>query len=96
MMKEQLNISHEVLHLVPLLGPLHVSLNTHETCLLIFHPFFNALYKDVFQKKVILQQSQNLGGLIYFSIFHMQDGYLFVLLYCQNLKIQKISAFVLS
>ena len=50
-MGEQTNIPHEILHFVPLLGPLHVSLNTRETCLLTFHPFFNALYKDVFQKK---------------------------------------------
>jgi len=48
---EQTNISHKILHFIPLLELLHVLLNTRETCLLIFHPFFNVLYKDIFQKK---------------------------------------------
>jgi hypothetical protein len=30
---------------------LHVSLNTRESCFLVFHPFFNELYKEVFGKK---------------------------------------------
>ncbi len=37
-------IPEYILHMVPILGPLHVSLNTRETCFLLFHPFFNQLY----------------------------------------------------
>ena len=44
-------IPEYILHMVPILGPLHVSLNTQETCFLLFHPFFNQLYKEVFGKK---------------------------------------------
>ena len=32
-----------ILHLVSILRPLNVSLNTRETCFLLFHPFFNQL-----------------------------------------------------
>lgn len=52
----QSQVSDNILHLVPILGPLHVSLNTRETCFLLFHPFFNQLYKEVFTKK------RNLAG----------------------------------
>ncbi len=43
-------VSEYILFMVPILGSLHVSLNTWETCFLLFHPFFNQLYK-VFGKK---------------------------------------------
>ncbi|RHZ86530.1 hypothetical protein Glove_50g9 [Diversispora epigaea] len=49
--RNQCSIPKEVLSLVPILGPLHVSLNTRESCFLTFHPFFNELYKEVFGKK---------------------------------------------
>ena len=45
------NISEKILHLVPLLGPLHVSLNTRETTMKIYHQFFNIFYKEIFKKK---------------------------------------------
>ena len=48
---DSINISNNILHLVPMLGPLHVSLNTRETIVKIYHPFFNLLYKETFQKK---------------------------------------------
>src|SRR5438132_10290598 len=38
------SIPNEITNMVPFLGPLHVSLNTRETCFLKFHPFFNQLY----------------------------------------------------
>src|SRR6185369_5722890 len=44
------NISEKILHLVPLLGPLHVSLNTRETTMKIYHQFFNIFY-EIFKKK---------------------------------------------
>ena len=48
---DQCPIPIEILSLIPLLGPLHVSLNTSKSCFLIFHPSFNELYKEVFGKK---------------------------------------------
>ena len=50
-LKNSLSIPSMVTHLVPFLGPLHVSLNTRESCFLVFWGFFNELYKAVFQKK---------------------------------------------
>jgi hypothetical protein len=45
------NIPEKILHLVPLLGPLHVSLNTRETTVKMYYQFFNMFYKEVFKKK---------------------------------------------
>ena len=45
------SIPNMIMHLVPFLGALHVSLNTRESCFLVFWSFFNELYKAVFQKK---------------------------------------------
>lgn len=55
------SIPSMVTHLIPFLGPLHVSLNTRESCFLVFWGFFNELYKAVFQKKRNLQQNPHLG-----------------------------------
>jgi hypothetical protein len=33
------SIPNEITHLVPFLGPLHVSLNTRESVFITFHPF---------------------------------------------------------
>ena len=89
-MGEQTNILYKILHFIPLLRPIHVLLNTCKTCLLTFHPFFNALYKDVFQKKRDLVAKPNLGKLIYFYILLILDGYLYILIFFQNLIIQRI------
>ncbi|CAG8676030.1 30007_t:CDS:2 [Racocetra persica] len=40
-----------VVSFVPLLGPLHVSLNTREHTMKIYYPFFEKLFHDVFGKK---------------------------------------------
>ncbi|CAG8843839.1 36822_t:CDS:1, partial [Racocetra persica] len=48
---EELPIPKEIIHLVPFLGPLHVSLNTRESIIIAFHSFFDQLYKTVFKKK---------------------------------------------
>ncbi|GET64460.1 hypothetical protein GLOIN_2v1830060 [Rhizophagus irregularis DAOM 181602=DAOM 197198] len=45
------SIPKEIMHLVPFLGPLHVSLNTRESVMIIFHSFFDYMYKIVFNKK---------------------------------------------
>jgi len=33
---------------IPIMGPLHVSLNSRETVVLLFHKFFNSAYKHIF------------------------------------------------
>ena len=48
-----IDIPNQILHLVPFLGPLHVSLNTRESTIKMYHPFFNLLYKNIFKKKKI-------------------------------------------
>ncbi|CAJ0756082.1 6414_t:CDS:2, partial [Entrophospora sp. SA101] len=35
----------------PFLGPLHVSLNTRESTIKLYHPFFNLLYKKILRKQ---------------------------------------------
>ena len=57
----QCSIPKEVLSLVPILGPLHVLLNTRESCFLTFHPFFNELYKEVFRKKKFSSKTKTLA-----------------------------------
>jgi hypothetical protein len=49
------NIPEKILNLVPLLGPLHVSLNTRETTMKMYYQFFNIFYKEIFKRKKILQ-----------------------------------------
>eukprot|EP00794_Sanderia_malayensis_P020710 gene20710-22742_t len=41
-------------HIIPFLGPLHISLNSRETVFLKFHPVFNELYSFLFGQKAIL------------------------------------------
>ncbi|RIB08028.1 hypothetical protein C2G38_2212727 [Gigaspora rosea] len=48
------NIPKEINQFVPLLGPLYISLNIQETCIIKFYPFFNELYKDIFNKKNLI------------------------------------------
>ena len=47
---DDIDIPNQILHLVPFLGPLHVSLNTRESTIKIYHQFFNLLYKKIFKK----------------------------------------------
>ena len=44
----------EMQHVVPFIGPLHVSLNGRENPVLIFTPFVKKLYKAMFGEKRIL------------------------------------------
>jgi len=44
----QTEISECVNSFIPIMGPLHVSLNSHETVVLLFHDFFNSAYKYIF------------------------------------------------
>ena len=47
-------VQPEVISFVPLLGPLHVSLNTREHTMKIYYLFFKKLFHDVFGKRKIL------------------------------------------
>ena len=44
-------LSTLLLHIVPMIGPLHVSLNSHETVFLLNYAFFNKLNCEVYLKK---------------------------------------------
>ncbi|UZO22821.1 uncharacterized protein OCT59_015170 [Rhizophagus irregularis] len=43
--------SNNITHLIPFLGPLHVSLNSRESVFLVFWSFFNQLYLTIFDAK---------------------------------------------
>ena len=45
------NLSPLLLHIIPMIGPLHVSLNSRETVVKLNHAFFNKLYCEVYGKK---------------------------------------------
>jgi hypothetical protein len=45
------SISNKITHLIPFLGPLHVSLNSRESVFLVFWSFFNQLYLTIFGAK---------------------------------------------
>ncbi|CAB5293004.1 unnamed protein product [Rhizophagus irregularis] len=45
------SIPREITHLLPFLGPLHLSLNTRESVFLVFWGFFDLIYRRVFGMK---------------------------------------------
>jgi hypothetical protein len=45
------SISNNITHLIPFLGPLHLSLNSCESIFLVFWSFFNQLYLTIFGAK---------------------------------------------
>ena len=49
-------ISQQILSLIPMIGPLHISLNSKETLFQTYHFFFEMLYHDLFGDKKILSQ----------------------------------------
>ena len=49
-------ISEQILSLIPMIGPLHVSLNSRETLFQTYHFFFDKLYHYLFGEKKILSQ----------------------------------------
>src|SRR5437016_2454626 len=46
----------EMLSLIPIIGPLHVSLNSRETLFQTYHFFFEMLYHELFGEKKVLSQ----------------------------------------
>lgn len=53
---ESSNITNNILSFLPIIGPLHISLNSRELILLQYHPFFAAMYKFVFGEQKYLAQ----------------------------------------
>ncbi|PKK60752.1 hypothetical protein RhiirC2_792866 [Rhizophagus irregularis] len=47
-------ISEQILSLIPIIGPLHISLNSRETLFQTYHFFFEKLYHNLFEEKKIL------------------------------------------
>ncbi|RHZ76964.1 hypothetical protein Glove_187g7 [Diversispora epigaea] len=70
----QCSIPKEVLSLVPILDPLHVSLNTRESCFLTFHPFFNELYKESTIKSYIFARFKHSKDLGYCTFVDLLDN----------------------
>ncbi|PKY33957.1 hypothetical protein RhiirB3_453277 [Rhizophagus irregularis] len=49
-------ISEQILSLIPMIGPLHISLNSRETLFQTYYFFFEMLYHDLFGDKKVLSQ----------------------------------------
>jgi hypothetical protein len=47
-------ISEQILHIVPMIGPLHVSLNSRETVFLANYQFFDKFFHEVFGRQKVL------------------------------------------
>ena len=47
-------ISEHILSLIPMIGPLHVSLNSRETLFQIYHFFFEMIYHNLLGENKIL------------------------------------------
>ena len=54
--KDKSGIPSQILSLIPMIGPLHISLNSQETLFQIYHFFFEMLYHNLFGEKKILTQ----------------------------------------
>src|SRR2546421_267125 len=54
--RDNSGISPQILSLIPMIGPLHVSLNSRETLFQIYHFFFEMLYHNLFGENKILAQ----------------------------------------
>jgi hypothetical protein len=65
-------VPEQVLNLIPMIGPLHVSLNSRETLFQTYHFFFEMLYHNLFGDKKILSQKpkQTVINLILHLTYH--------------------------
>jgi len=54
--KDKSGIPSQILSLIPMIGPLHISLNSRETLFQIYHFFFEMLYHNLFGEKKVLAQ----------------------------------------
>ena len=51
------NITDKILSFLPIIGPLHISLNSRELVFLQYRPFFSAMYKYIFGERKPLAQN---------------------------------------
>ncbi|RIB08461.1 hypothetical protein C2G38_2211592 [Gigaspora rosea] len=51
--KNLLKVQPEIISFIPLLGPLHVSLNTREHIIKIYYPFFEKLFHSIFREQLL-------------------------------------------
>src|ERR1043165_2799802 len=54
--EDKSGISSQILSLIPMIGSLHISLNSKETLFQIYHFFFEMIYHNLFGKNKILAQ----------------------------------------
>ncbi|PKK56191.1 hypothetical protein RhiirC2_800554, partial [Rhizophagus irregularis] len=54
--KDNSGIPSQILSLIPMIGPLHISLNSRETLFQIYHFFFEMIYHNLFGENKILAQ----------------------------------------
>src|SRR4051812_9604812 len=54
--RENSGISSQILSIIPMIGPLHISLNSRETLFQQYHFFFEMIYHDLFGANKILAQ----------------------------------------
>src|SRR6266511_214156 len=66
-------ILEQVLNLISMIGPLHISLNSRETLFQTYHFFFEMLYHNLFEDKKILSQKlkQTIINLILHLTYHI-------------------------
>ena len=74
---DNIDIPNQILHLVPFLGPLHVSLNTRESTIKMYYQFFNLLYKKVFKKKRNLSLTPP-PWMINYLLYISQSGWMII------------------
>ncbi|RIB08714.1 hypothetical protein C2G38_2210869 [Gigaspora rosea] len=51
------NINDSILSFLPIIGPLHISLNSRELIFLKYQPFFSAMYSYIFGERKVLPQN---------------------------------------
>jgi hypothetical protein len=54
--REKSNITDSILSFLPMMGPLHISLNSRELIFLQYRPFFSAMYRYIFGERKPLAQ----------------------------------------
>ena len=68
---EALSLPTALQNVVPLIGPLHISLNTRECALLIFHEIFADLYTFLFRRKAKLAKKPKAWQIsLLFEVFY--------------------------
>ena len=83
-------------NVVPLIGPLPISLNTRECVLLIFHEIFADLYTFLFRRKAKLAKKPKAWQISLLFEASMEDGYLLETQYYQSLTKARMSSILVN